>query len=255
MKCLCLLILLLATPLPATAACRLALALALDVSGSVDDEEYRLQMSGVATALGDEDVVAALFAMPDAPVALAVYEWSSSRYQRLLQDWVVIEDRAVLEAVRARLNGWQRTPAPEATGLGASLGYGRGLLERAPDCWAQTLDVSGDGKNNDWPDPRRARAGGALGDIRINALVIARAAGRFGEVPPVEVGELSAYFRADVIQGPDAFVEVALGFEDYARAMQRKLLRELNTRPVGALPDDGPSRIALRDSGPGRPGQ
>ena len=51
---------------PADAACRLALALGLDVSGSVDAAEYRLQLDGVAAALTDEDVQAALFAMPGA---------------------------------------------------------------------------------------------------------------------------------------------------------------------------------------------
>ena len=37
---------------PAEAGCRLALALALDVSGSVDDSEYVLQLNGIAEALG-----------------------------------------------------------------------------------------------------------------------------------------------------------------------------------------------------------
>ena len=41
------------------------------------------------------------------------------------------------------------------------------------------------------------------------------------------MGELVTYFRERVIQGADAFVEVALGFDDYADAMKRKLLREL----------------------------
>ena len=113
--------LLAAMPLPAEAACRLALAMALDVSGSVDAEEYRLQMSGVATALGDPDVETALFALPDAPVALAVYEWSSSRYQRIVQDWVLITDRNVLGQLRARLFNWERERAPESTGLGAAI--------------------------------------------------------------------------------------------------------------------------------------
>ena len=42
-----------------------------------------------------------------------------------------------------------------------------------------------------------------------------------------QVGELSSYFQAYVLHGPTSFVEVALGFEDYERAMIRKLKREL----------------------------
>ena len=236
-----------ALPLPAEAACRLALAMALDVSGSVDANEYRLQMSGVATALGDPDVEAALFALPDAPVALAVYEWSSSRYQRIVQDWVLISDRTVLGQVRARLLNWERERAPEATGLGAAIEFGGRLLSRSPPCWTETLDVSGDGKNNDWPSMLQVKSQGTVAGLRINALAIAEE--RIGNSisPTVEASELSAYFRARVIQGPDAFVEVALGFEDYADAMRRKLLKELKAQPVGQLPGIGettPTRFA-----------
>jgi hypothetical protein len=110
--------------------------------------------------------------------------------------------------------------------------YGKRLLDQAPVCWTRTLDVSGDGKNNDWPDPRKARSDGTLAGIRINGLVVAPDTGSGGRAT-TGAAELSAYFQARVIQGPDAFVEVANGFEDYADAMRRKLLRELQTRPVG----------------------
>lgn len=214
-------------------ACRLALALALDVSGSVDEAEYRLQMDGLATALTDAAVRTALFSTPGSPVALAVYEWSSSSYQRLVQDWVLIEDQAHLTDVVNRLRSWQREPAPEATSLGAAMVFGRDLIARNPGCWRGVLDISGDGKNNDWPTPHELRAKNRLSGIEINALAVTALRQR-GYLPP-EPGELVAYFRTRIIQGPDAFVEVARGFEDYARAMQRKLLRELRTRPVGQL--------------------
>lgn len=224
----------LSTSILSAEPCRLALAMALDVSGSVDEVEYRLQMEGVATALADPDVQAVLFAMPGTPVAMAVFEWSSSSYQRVIQDWVLISDKAALAALVSRLHGWEREPAPEATGLGAAMEFGKAIIDRAPPCWDQTLDVSGDGKNNDWPTPRDLRRRGVMGDLRINALVIVKPESD-GTSLALEPGELPAYFRARVIQGPDAFVEVAQGFQDYARAMKRKLLKELATRPLGAL--------------------
>ncbi len=217
----------------ASEPCRLSLALALDVSGSVDQAEYRLQSEGLALALNDPDVRDAFFALPDAPVAVAVYEWSASRYQRLIQDWVLIEDEAALVALVARLTNLSRAPAPEPTGLAAALAYGKELIDAGPTCWDQTLDVSGDGKNNDWPTPMQLRASGALGGLRINALVIVE-----DRAGAEETGELPAYFESRIIQGPGAFVEVAHGFEDYARAMRRKLLRELATQPLGALGED-----------------
>ena len=224
------LILVLVLPFPAQAACRLALALALDVSGSVDQTEYRLQLDGLAEALSDPDVAAALFALPGAPVAVSVFEWSGSGYQRMLQDWTLLDTPASLDTLVARLRGWRREAAPQATGLGAAMRFGRNLIDRGPACWQSTLDVSGDGKNNDWPTPMSLRSSGVLGALRINGLVIAED-GDGG----VAAAELSAYFRARVIQGPEAFVEVAIGFGDYARAMRRKLLKELETLAVGHL--------------------
>ena len=94
--------------------------MAVDASGSVDEREYDLQMGGVAGALGDPEVVEAILAIPDVPVALSIFEWSSTSYQRIVQDWVLIEDRPALDRVRKRLAGWRREPAPEATGLGAA---------------------------------------------------------------------------------------------------------------------------------------
>lgn len=229
-----LLCLLMASP---AQACRLALALALDVSGSVDQTEYDLQMNGLADALTDADVRDALFAMPGAPVAIAVFEWSSSDYQRLVQDWIQINDDADLQALVARLRGWKREPAPEATGLGAALGYGKALIDRNPGCWRKVLDVSGDGKNNDWPSPRDLKNKGQLGGMGINGLVVTRGG---QSTMPTEAGDLVVYFQALVIQGPDAFVEVAQGFGDYARAMRRKLLKELETRPMGFLNEKRP---------------
>ncbi|MGI9390972.1 MAG: DUF1194 domain-containing protein [Boseongicola sp.] len=221
---------------PADAACRLALALALDVSGSVDEHEYVLQMNGIATALADGDVQAALFAIPDVPVTLAIYEWSSSSYQRMIVNWRPLNDTTDIDEIRSILLSWRRAPAPEATGLGAALEFGSKLFRTAPVCWDQTLDVSADGKNNDWPVPTRLREEGRLGTMSVNALVVAKDFKSTIDMTPDGVAELTAYFNARIIYGPGAFVEVAQGYEDYATAMSRKLLRELSTMPLGQLP-------------------
>jgi len=51
----------------------------------------------------------------------------------------------------------------------------------------------------------------------------------------LQIGELTAYYNAYVIRGPNAFVETALGFPDFEEAMRRKLLRELTTLTIGQL--------------------
>ena len=238
----------------AAAACRLALVLALDVSGSVDDREYALQMTGLADALGDAQVQAAMLTSAEAPVVLAVFEWSSSSYQRQIVDWRAVETSADLDAIREVLLTWQRAPAPEATGLGAALLHATGLFRRGPACWQQTLDISADGKNNDWPIPERLREAGRLGEMNVNALVVARDIRADRAIVEDGVAELTAYFRARIIHGPGAFVEVAIGYDDYARAMKRKLLRELETMPLGWIgPADGTNKPVRVSHAPARP--
>lgn len=223
-------------PGAAQAACRLALVLALDVSGSVDNVEYEQQLSGVAEALSDPEVQSVLFATPEVPVTLAIFEWSSSSYQQIIVDWTPLFGPEDVAAISNTLRSWPRARAPEATGLGAALEFANALVARAPACWDQTLDISADGKNNDWPLPYRLRENGRLGDMNINALVIATDFTGTIDRTPDSVGELTSYFQARIIHGPGAFVEVAQGYAAYASAMKRKLLRELATRPVGMAP-------------------
>jgi len=106
--------LLLLTLLPdaALAACRQALALGLDVSGSVDSREYRLQLDGLATALESPRVAAHLLELPDAPVALAIYEWSGPDFQSLILPWTEITTAATLAQITALLRNHPRSAAP-----------------------------------------------------------------------------------------------------------------------------------------------
>jgi len=207
--------------------CRQALALGLDVSGSVDGVEYRLQLDGLARALVHPEVRAALLRMPAAPVSAAVYEWSGPRDQRLITDWRALRGPEDIDALAARLTATRRSPRDPSTALGAALDFGLDLLDRQGQCWKRTLDISGDGKSNTGPFPQAVRARARRGAITVNALVIAPDS-TFGRgTRQTGIGELSCYFRAYVIEGPDAFVVTALGFEDYERAMVRKLVREL----------------------------
>jgi hypothetical protein len=213
----------------AAQTCRQALALGLDVSGSVDAREYRLQMSGLATALNSPAVRGALLEQPETPVELLVFEWSGPLDQTTLVPWTRITDAAALERVTETLGAAQRREdATPGTALGVAMLRGVQMLDQRSQCWRRTLDISGDGKSNLGPRPRSVKPQLATKGITINALVIGADNHSNGGLRQSDISELSAYFSAEVIVGPDAFIEVALGFEDYAAAMERKLLRELD---------------------------
>ncbi|MGR3571523.1 DUF1194 domain-containing protein [Brevirhabdus sp.] len=231
-----LLALVLATSAAAGAACRQALTLGLDVSGSVDDAEYRLQRDGLAAALAHPDVRAALLAMPSAPVRLQIFEWSSRNFQRILLPWAEITGPEALDSAITRLRGSRRVAAPSTTALGTAMRFGLDQLARHSACWERTLDLSGDGQSNEGPRPRSVQAAASPGTgATINALVVGTDTAQAEISRPAGIAELSAYFRAEVIRGPGAFVETAIGFDDYERAMVRKLLRELRALALSRL--------------------
>jgi len=209
---------------PAEAACRLALVLALDVSSSVDTREYDLQRKGLAAALNAPDIRHAILA-GEGDVALAVYEWSGRHHERLHLDWTFLRSHADITRAAGALAGMERATAEFPTALGSALGYGAQVMARAPDCARRVIDISGDGINNQGFAPALAYKHFPFRNITVNGLVI------LGH----DDGVLRHY-RDEVLRGPGAFLEVADGFEDFRRAMARKLFREISDIRLGALP-------------------
>ncbi len=219
---------LLVSPVAVSAAgCRLALVLAMDVSSSVDAAEDRLQRGGMASALISDAVTQAFFAS-DLPVALAVYEWSGRYNQELILDWTLIDTQADLLSAAETVATSKRSHNDFPTAMGYGLGYGAGLLERAPTCLYKTLDVAGDGQNNEGFGPQAAYSEFPFAGVTVNGLVVNAADFE------AETG-LIAFYQAEVLHGPGAFMVVANGFNDYERAMRIKLERELTPPAIGLL--------------------
>jgi hypothetical protein len=219
----------------AQAQCRQALALGLDVSGSVDLREYRLQLDGLVAALNHPEVTSALFALPAAPVAILVYEWSGPADQAVIVPWTFIDSPDRLAGISLTLAQTERRSSAPGTALGDAMAVGAAFLDEKRDCWKRTLDISGDGHSNLGPRPRDVKGDIGRAGITVNALVIGADSPVGADRRQADIAELSSYFRAEVIVGPDAFVQTALGYEDYARAMTAKLKRELQGAVIGSL--------------------
>ena len=215
--------------------CRLALVLAMDISSSVDPLEDALQRGGLAQALRAPEVVEAILSQPDRPVALAMFEWSGRVQQDMVLPWVMLRDAATIGAVADRIALSRRSYAEFSTAIGHAIEYAHDLFRQGPACDARVLDISGDGVNNDGFGPTAAYDAFDFSQITVNALVIEvqEAGTDHGITDGADTG-LADYFRQIVIRGPGSFVEVAAGFEDFERAMRRKLLRELEVR-IGQL--------------------
>jgi hypothetical protein len=208
--------------------CRLALVLALDISSSVDPKEDALQRQGLSSALTSPEVQRAIF-MPGGHVALAVFEWSGRYNQELLLDWTEVRNPTELTQAAHQVGASKRSFAEFPTAVGHALEFAAELHARAPDCLFQTVDISGDGQNNEGPRPLEIYEKGILDNVTVNGLVI-NAAEFEAET------ELIYFFESEVLHGPGAFLEVAEGFADFERAMRRKLERELTPATLSHAP-------------------
>jgi hypothetical protein len=206
-------------------ACRLALVLAIDVSNSVDTEEDKLQRAGLANALLAPDVQDAFLISPN-PVSLLVFEWSGRHHQKVLLEWQTIRGPEDLLSAADQIARSTRGQRDFPTAMGYALGYAATRLREKPECLAKTIDVAGDGVNNDGFGPTEAYNAFEFDNVTVNGLVV--------DASILETREqLLAFFEGEVIRGASSFVEVANGFEDYQETMRRKLIRELLAQMIG----------------------
>ncbi len=220
LRACCALALLLPAPVEAGAAegtCDTALLLAVDISNSVVEEEYRLQMDGLADALRDPRVSQSLV---QGRVALAVMQWSGPEDQHVSSPWLIMESAADVQNLSAFVRAVPRASEALGTAPAEAIYVGLNLLAQAPPCGRHVIDVSGDGRRNQGRDTGKARdAAHALG-VTINGIAIET------------IGQGVADFYREELVTPGGFVMAARGHGDYARAIREKILREL-AAPIG----------------------
>jgi len=222
-------------PLAAAQSCRQALVLALDVSGSVNAVEYAQQVQGLAAALDAPEVRDLILFGAETPVSLIVFEWSSQNHQYIIQPWIDLTSAASLDAAIARIRQHRPVRAGLKTAIGTALLFAENLLRARQNCWTQTIDISGDGKNNIGPSPATVYRRPAFDRVTVNALVVGNPATESGDALGITPETLQDYFRAEVIYGQASFALLANGYADYARAMKLKLIRELQPAALSWL--------------------
>lgn len=194
-------------------ACEIALVLAVDVSGSVDAQEYDIQMQGLALALRDGAVAEALVR---GKARVALVQWTGSTRQQVTIPWREIRDFDAAGALAAEIAVTPRAWRHFSTAIGEALRTSAALFDQLPDCRRRVIDLSGDGYSNEGPDPATLKPHLRARNITVNALAIEGAE-----------EDLTGYFYENVIAGPGAFVATANGYADYPDRIRQKLLREL----------------------------
>lgn len=193
------------------------LLLAVDVSTSVNDIEFQQQKEGMSQAFRDAEVME-LILSHQAGVAVQVTLWAGFPSSDTPNPWRVLRNEQDISSFADSLLDMPRENLGHYTALGSAMSFAIKEIETNDfEGLEKKIDVSGDGRNNVGPHPRLAQARARESGITINGLAIGNA----------EDG-LEDYFERNVMTGPNAFVEYAADFEDFAQVFRRKLKRELS---------------------------
>lgn len=209
-----------------------ALVVAVDVSNSVDEKRYRLQMEGIAKALEDPSVLKAIFNGPQGGILFSMMVWSDR--PNFIVPWQRISNKQEAMAVAAMVRKLPHQGG-EFTCLSRML---RNISDKiVPQLPAQALrvviDVSGDGKDNCNPkEPVSLVRDELVGyGVTINGLPILE-----GE----ESETLEGWYKENVRGGAGGFILPAAGYADFGRAIRQKFVIEISN---GRMPDFHAARL------------
>ena len=199
-----------------------ALVLAVDVSQSVDEERFVLQMEGIAKAFEDPEVQRSIFSGPHRAMFVTLVEWSDKA--AVAVPWTLIASPDDAKAFAATL---RKTPRHSSDFTCMSRGLkliGDKVLPFLPIPANRTvIDVSSDGRDNcNLSPPVDALRDELVADgVTINGLPI---------LEGNEQATLEGWYKENVIGGTSAFILPAHGYGDFERAMRRKFVTEISAR-------------------------
>jgi len=207
----------------------LLLVLAADVSRSINDSKFQLQRNGYAAAISDPRVLDAIRSGRNGRIGVTFVEWSGAGAQHVVIDWTEIGDAAAGKQFGDQLIELPRSFAGR-TSISGGIEFALARLAAAPfHCVRRTIDVSGDGTNNDGRDVTALRDQAVAAGVTINGLVI------LSDNPlpwnPEHTnppGGLDNYYRNNVVGGPGAFVMVAQNFNSFGQAIIAKMIAEVS---------------------------
>ncbi len=195
----------------------LELVIAIDVSSSVDESEYRLQMGGIAAAFRNPAVLDAIRSLGPGGLAVLVMQWSDNREQAPIGGWRVIRSPTDATVFSRHLRAAPRAIPGGQTSIAGALKFAmEELATNGFEGNRQVIDVSGDGRANNGVHPMTLRDQAIELGVTVNGLAI------LNEEP-----FLDNYFEHGVIGGAGAFLMVADDYRDFAASILQKLLREI----------------------------
>lgn len=214
-----------------------ALVVSVDVSNSVDENRYRLQMEGIASALEDPSVVSAITNGPNGSILFSMVTWADR--PDLVFPWTRISSREEAQAVAARIRKLPHQLGDFTCMTRMMRSVNDKIVSQIPaEATRVVVDVSGDGPDNcNAEEPiEGVRDELVQNGVTVNGLPIneniagAATAGGPGGEETKAASALDQWYRDHVMGGTGSFVLPANGYEDFGRAIRQKFVIEISGR-------------------------
>lgn len=223
-----------------------ALLVSVDVSNSVDEHRYHLQMEGIAEALEDKGVIDAIVGGASGGILFGMLTWADR--PTFSMPWVRIASREDALAVAARVRKMPLQSGEFTCMTRMMRSVNDKIVPQIPAKASRiVVDVSGDGPENcNADEPIEAvRDELVQSGVTINGLPInedepaAPVSGTQTQAsaPQSNPGAptLEDWYRAHVKGGVGSFVLPANGYSDFGRAMRQKFVIEISGTPAPAV--------------------
>lgn len=197
----------------------------IDISDSMNAEEIRLELEGVARAVQSPDVLAAIRRGPRRRIGFAVFAWHHFRYA--IVGWTLIASErdalavadTLAHQVPINVEPGRQEPVPERgrfTDISRAIDHAWDMVGHSPFTSERLIiNIIGNGKDNMGEDAMFARNRVVERGATVNGVVI-------GDAPTVR-----DYYRRNVIGGPGSFVISTSQATGIIDAMMRKFLQEI----------------------------
>ena len=205
---------------PARADVDVALIVAVDVSQTIDETRYRLQLEGIAGALENPDVIARILGGAHASIQFTMLTWTDR--ENIVIPWTRISNEIEARELAAHIRHLPQPPADFTCLTHMMRKVADKIATQIPEKADRVvLDISGDQRENCNPSEATTTVRDELVGygVTINGLPILE-----GEEGPT----LEDWYQENVMGGPGSFVLPAHGYEDFGRAITRKFIIEIS---------------------------
>ncbi|MCH8918294.1 MAG: DUF1194 domain-containing protein [Proteobacteria bacterium] len=203
----------------------LELVLAVDASGSIDEDEARLQRAGWADAITNPRVLGAIRSGGHGAIAVMFLEWAAIGCESVAVKWTRISDAVSAQKFAQGITKASRLDCWGGNAIGDAVAFATAsILTNRFQAKRLVIDVSGDGPNTLGQPILLARQRALAAGISINGLVIMDP-DRFFNAPGG--GSLDDYYRSHIAGGAGSFVMVAKSRRAFRQAVLAKLVREI----------------------------